>query len=120
MNMKVNHLNLTVNDPVETQQFLVKYFGLKPRGKGNHNIALLSDDNGMVLSLMHMKMDRKSEAKYPDTFHIGFIQDSEEQVNEINRQLKADGIQVAPPSRQHGSWTFYFDAPGGFTIEVMA
>ena len=61
MNMKVNHLNLTVNDPVETQQFLVKYFGLKPRGKGNQNIALLSDDNGMVLSLMNMKMDRKSE-----------------------------------------------------------
>ncbi len=51
---------------------------------------------------------------------IGFIQDSEEQVNEINRQLKADGFHVPPPSRQHGSWTFYFDAPGGFTIEVMA
>ena len=120
MNMKVNHVNLTVNDPVETQQFLVKHFGLKPRGKGNQNIALLSDDNGMVLSLMNMKMDRKSEVKYPDTFHIGFIQDNEEQVNEINRQLKADGFQVPPPSRQHGSWTFYFDAPGGFTIEVMA
>jgi lactoylglutathione lyase len=118
--MKVNHLNLTVNDPVETQQFLVKYFGLKPRGKGNQNIALLSDDNGMVLTLMNMGMDRKPELKYPDTFHIGFIQDSEEQVNEINRQLKADGFQVPPPSRQHGSWTFYFDAPGGFTIEVMA
>ena len=34
--------------------------------------------------------------------------------------LKADGFDVPPPSRQHGSWTFYFDAPGGFTIEVMA
>ena len=120
MGMKVNHLNLTVTDPVETQQFLVKYFGLKPRGRGNQNMALLSDDNGMVLSLMNMKMDRKSEVKYPDTFHIGFIQDSEEQVNEINRRLKADGFDVPPPSRQHGSWTFYFDAPGGFTIEVMA
>ena len=120
MGMKVNHLNLTVTDPVETQQFLVKYFGLKPRGRGNQNMALLSDDNGMVLSLMNMKMGRESEVKYPDTFHIGFIQDSEEQVNEINRRLKADGFDVPPPSRQHGSWTFYFDAPGGFTIEVMA
>jgi lactoylglutathione lyase len=51
---------------------------------------------------------------------IGFIQESEEQVNEINRCLKADGFDVPTPSRQHGSWTFYFDAPGGFTIEVMA
>jgi lactoylglutathione lyase len=118
--MKVNHLNLTVTNPVETQQFLVKYFGLKPRGKGNQNIALLSDDNGMVLSLMNMKIGRESEVKYPATFHIGFIRDSEEQVNEINRALKADGFDVPPPWRQHGSWTFYFDAPGGFTIEVMA
>jgi lactoylglutathione lyase len=114
--MKVNHLNLTVADPVETQQFLIKYFGLKPRGKGNRVIAILSDDNGMVLSLM----GRESEVKYPATFHVGFIQESEEQVNEINRRLKADGFEVPPPSRQHGSWTFYFDAPGGFTIEVMA
>jgi lactoylglutathione lyase len=118
--MKVNHLNLTVTDPVETQQFFVKHFGLKSRGKGNQNIALLSDDNGMVLTLMRTEMDQKSEVKYPDTFHLGFIQESEEQVNEINRRLKADGFHVAPPSRQHGSWTFYFDAPGGFTIEVMA
>jgi lactoylglutathione lyase len=114
--MKVNHLNLTVADPVETQQFLIKHFGLKPRGKGNRVIAILSDDNGMVLSLM----GRESEVKYPATFHVGFIQESEEQVNEINRRLKADGFEVPPPSRQHGSWTFYFDAPGGFTIEVMA
>ena len=114
--MKMNHLNLTVADPVETQQFLVKYFGLKPRGKGNQTIALLSDDNGMVLSLM----GRESEVKYPATFHVRFIQESEEQVNEINRRLKADGFDVPPPSRQHGSWTFYFHAPGGFTIEVMA
>ena len=120
MAMKVNHLNLTVTDPVETQQFLVKHFGLKQRGKGNQNMALLSDDNGMVLSLMNMKMGRESEVKYPATFHIGFIQDSEEQVNEINRLLKAGGFDVPAPSRQHGSWTFYFDAPGGFTIEVMA
>src|ERR1700735_3499696 len=75
--MKVNHLNLTVTDPVETQQFLVKHFGLKPRGKGNQNMALLSDDNGMVLTLMNVK-GRESEVKYPATFHIGFIQDSEE------------------------------------------
>ena len=89
MAMKVNHLNLTVTDPVETQQFLVKYFGLKPRGKGNQKMALLSDDNGMVLSLMSMTMDRKSDVKYPETFHIGFIQESEEQVNEINRRRGA-------------------------------
>jgi hypothetical protein len=33
IDMRVNHLNLTVTDPVETQQFLVKHFGLKPEEK---------------------------------------------------------------------------------------
>jgi lactoylglutathione lyase len=69
-------------------------------------MAFLSDDNGMVLSLMNVKIGRESEVKYPATFHIGFIQESEEQVDEINRCLKADGFDVPPPSRQHGSWTF--------------
>jgi lactoylglutathione lyase len=118
--MKINHLNLTVTDPVETQQFLVKYFGLKPMGKSNDRMAFLKDDNGMVLSLMAMKAGKESEVKYPATFHIGFIQESQRRVDEINRRLKADGFDVPPASKQHGSWTFYFDAPGGFTIEVLA
>ena len=52
--MKLNHLNLTVINSVETQEFLARYFGLKPRGKANKNMAFLSDDNGTVLSLMCM------------------------------------------------------------------
>ena len=41
-------------------------------------------------------------------------------MNEINKRLKDDGFDAPPPSRQHDSWTFYFQAPGGFTIEVLA
>jgi len=41
-------------------------------------------------------------------------------VDEINRRLKEDGVDVPPPSRQHGAWTFYFQAPGRFTIEVLS
>jgi lactoylglutathione lyase len=117
--MNLNHLNLTVTDPVETQRFLAKHFGLKPMGKANDTISFLTDDNGMVLSLTNARLGKESEVKYPATFHIGFIQDSKERVNEINRVLKADGFDVPPPSKQHGSWTFYFVAPGGFTIEVL-
>lgn len=86
---------------------------------GNNNLALLSDDNGMVLTLTSVKVGGETEVRYPATFHIGFGQESEERVNEINRRLKEDGYDVPPPSRQHGSWTFYFRAPGGFTIEVL-
>jgi lactoylglutathione lyase len=116
--MKLNHLNLTVTDVAETQQFLEKYFGLQNMG-GNKNIGFLSDENGMILSLTSMKVGRETEVRYPSTFHIGFIQESEARVNEINARLKEDGYDVPPPSHQHHSWTFYFTAPGGFTIEVL-
>ena len=46
------------------------------------------------------------------------MQESEEKVDEINRRLKDDGFDVKSPARLHGAWTFYFQAPGGFTIEV--
>jgi lactoylglutathione lyase len=116
--MKLNHLNLSVTDVPEAHKFLQTYFGMIDKG-GNKNIAFLSDENGMVLSLTSMKVAQETEVKYPATFHIGFIQESEERVNEINQRLKDDGYEVPPPSRQHGSWTFYFHAPGGFLVEVL-
>ena len=112
--MKLNHLNLTVTDVMKTSEFLEKYFGLQAIGKGNRNMAFLSDDNGMVISMF-----RGSRVNYPETFHIGFIQESSERVNELNKRLKDDGFDVPEPSKQHGSWTFYFLSPGGFTIEVL-
>jgi catechol-2,3-dioxygenase len=117
--LNLNHLNLTVTDVAETYKFLEKYFGMRGGGV-NKNIAFLSDDNGIVLTLTSMKVGRETEVRYPATFHVGFIQESEERVNEVNKRLKDDGFDVPPPSRQHGSWTFYFLAPGGFTIEVLA
>ena len=134
--MTLNHLNLTVVSPDETSAFLAKYFDLRPGG-GNSGMQMLSDDKGMVLTLMKARAedhdqgpaarDQGSESqeqlaarvRYPSSFHVGFIQPTKERVNEINARLAADGYHVPPPSIQHGSWTFYFTAPGGFTIEVM-
>ena len=114
--MKLNHLNLTVTDVPKTSEFLQKYFGLRPLAKGNDKMAFLTDDSDqMILSLFH-----SPEVNYPDTFHIGFIQETPARVDEINLRLREDGYEVDPPSKMHGSWTFYFMCPGGFTIEVLA
>jgi lactoylglutathione lyase len=117
--MNLNHLNLTVTDVQETYWFLEKYFGMQGQG-GNNNIAFLTDENGMVLTLTSMKLGGVDEVKYPPNFHIGFGQPDAEAVNAINKRLRDDGYDVPEPSWQHGSWTFYFTAPGGFTIEVLA
>jgi catechol-2,3-dioxygenase len=117
--MRLNHINLTVTDVPVTRQFLEAYFGLRALS-GNNNLAVLLDDGGLVLTLTSMKVAHETTVQYPANFHIGFCQETEARVNEINRRLKADGFDVPPPSRQHGAWTFCFRAPGGFTIEVLA
>lgn len=115
----LNHLNLAVSDVQKARAFLMKYFELDPQGMpGNDRIAFLRDENGMVLTLTNI--DGAAEVKYPEAFHIGFIQESRERVDEINRRLKEDGFEVDPPAKLHGSWTFYFQAPGGFVIEVLS
>ncbi|CAN5630389.1 VOC family protein [soil metagenome] len=113
--MKLNHLNLTVTDVLATSQFLQKYFGLQPveGQEGDHKFTVLFDDDRLVLTLM-----KGGQVKYPATFHIGFIQESEARVNEINQRLKADGFAVEAPQRSH-AWTFYVQAPGGFMVEVL-
>lgn len=117
--MQLNHLSLIVTDPTAAHDFLEKYFGLRSLQK-NKNMAFLSDDTGAVIVLTSVKVVRESEVRYPTGFHIGFIQPSEEAVNAINRRLREDGFDVPAPSHQHGSWTFYLQAPGGFTIEVLS
>jgi catechol 2,3-dioxygenase-like lactoylglutathione lyase family enzyme len=117
--MNLNHLNLTVSNVPETYRFLEKYFGLKGYGalEPSEAMGFLSDDKGLVLALF--RTAKGTELKYPPGFHIGFIQDSEERVNQINQRLREDGFEVPKPARLHGSWTFYFKSPGGFTIEVL-
>ncbi len=115
--MKLNHLALPVTDVLATSNFLEKYFSLKPLASGNPNInmALMNDDNGSVISMF-----KGEEVQYPEPFHIGFIQENEARVNEVHARLKADGFEADEPQPLHGTYTFYFKSPFGFTIEVLS
>ena len=112
--MKVNHLNLTVTDVLAARDFLERYFGLRSMG-GNAGMAFLTDEDGFVLTLM--KARRATGVAYPGNFHVGFFVESGEIVDEVNYRLKENGFDVALP-RQHHAYTFYVEAPGGFTVEL--
>jgi lactoylglutathione lyase len=40
-------------------------------------------------------------------------------VNAIHRRMRADGLAVGEPVREH-AYSFYVPAPGGFLVEVGA
>lgn len=111
--MKLNHLNLTVTNVADARKFLETYFGLTCEASRGDSFAAMFDDDGFVLTLM-----KGNQVHYPRTFHIGFNQENEEQVNKIYQRFKEDGFDVEPPRHAHG-YTFYINAPGGFTVEIL-
>lgn len=115
--MKLNHINLPVADIAETRDFFVKYFGMKVVLEvGQNMLAILRDEGGLVLNLS--RFDQTSEIQYHKDFHIGFFLESREEVVAIYQQMLADGLDVEEPKKDHGRWGFYFQAPGGFEVEV--
>lgn len=115
--MKLNHINLGVTDVPATVAMFQTYFGLRPAPgtPQTPKMAFLNDDNGALIALFKV-----GDAVYPKIFHIGFIQDTVEQVRAIHAQLVAGGFSPGEPREEHGRVTFYFDAPGGFVVEVDA
>lgn len=115
--MKLNHINLGVTDVPSTVAMFETYFGLRrvPWGPSDDRMAFLNDDDDAVISVFRVK-----DAVYPKIFHIGFIQDDAAEVDAIHAKLAAGGFAPEDPRDEHGRYTFYFKAPGGFTVEVNA
>ena len=115
--MRLNHVNLTVPDVAQARGFFETYFGLRCIAeRGRNGIAVLVDESGFVFTLNNF--EKVASVEYPGGFHVGFMQGSREEVDAIFERLKADGFDIKPPREFHGAWTFYMDAPGGFTVEV--
>jgi len=116
--MKLNHLNLCVPNPKQASQFFVDYFGFqRANTNGLDTIVVLFGEDGFVLALSNF--DKKSVPVYPNGFHFGFIQETREQVDNLYEHLHAAGFASEAPRSLHGSWTFYFNAPGDILVEVQ-
>jgi catechol 2,3-dioxygenase-like lactoylglutathione lyase family enzyme len=118
--MKLNHINLTSVDVPGDRAMFETYFGLRCSVEKGKVLAVMHDEDGMLLVLNDFAKKRGAFA-YPedsDVHHIGFLQDSRDGVDAVNARLRADGWDVPEPRDYHGAWTFYFKAKGGFFVEV--
>lgn len=114
--MKLNHINLVVGNTTTATQLFVKYFGFTcTEIKGDNIVAVLKGTDDFTLVIMKAK---DTQPTYPQAFHIGFMQDSEQAVADIHTRLKADGIEVGQEPRNiRDSHGFYFMFEG-LMIEV--
>lgn len=118
--MKLNHVNLYSHDVSADRAMFARYFGLRTLVVRGEKMAVMQDDDGLVLIVNHFdsKLDGFEYPRELDILHIGFIQDSREAVDDVHARLIADGWEVQAPRDFHGAWTFYFRAKGGYFIEV--
>lgn len=117
--MKLNHIDLQVNDVQETALFFERYFGFKLlTSRTATAVAVLHDEDGFSLVLQKLK---NPTATYPEGFHIGFVQDDVMQVEAMFKKLKSAGTDVGESLIVNNRGTmFYFKLPSGILVEVSA
>jgi catechol 2,3-dioxygenase-like lactoylglutathione lyase family enzyme len=116
--MKLNHINLAVADVEETAAFFEKFFQFRRLEAKGGVLIVLSDETGFILILSHF--DTEEVPKYPRDFHVGFIRETRQQVNEVYESLTSAGIEANAPRHAHGGWGFYVHAPGEILVEVTS
>ena len=97
--MQPNHLNLAVPDVLETRKFFETYFGFRDiEGvKPTKLIAVMTDDSGFILTFSNFT--KTTEVQYPEGFHVGFIQESPERVNEIQPNAQRRRLRCRGPAQ---------------------
>lgn len=120
--MKLNHINLPVEDVAATKHFFEKFFDFEClEVKGDNALAILKGEDNFILVLMSKSFNRNRLTEYPDAFHIGFFVNSDDKVNTVHQRLVEGGfLPQNPPGSIRGQYGFYFKAPGNLLIEVTS
>lgn len=117
--MQLNHLNLCVSNVPEACSFFQRCFDLRLLQQHKEALAVLSDEHGFTLVLMNPQAMRQEMRPYPDGFHIGFLLDTPEQVEQTYQRLVAEGVQfLHEPRKIRKSYGFYFTALDDILFEV--
>jgi catechol 2,3-dioxygenase-like lactoylglutathione lyase family enzyme len=121
--MYLNHLDLHVPDVAATRDFFVDHLSfLLVETKGANGLAILHDSQGLEV-VISRPIAKLGSADTPtvgfNTYHIGFILPTREQVDGLYARLEAAGVCLGhPPSDVRGGWLFYCHAPGRILIEI--
>ncbi|MDT3499082.1 VOC family protein, partial [Bacillus toyonensis] len=117
--MRLNHLNLCVDDLLEARHFFETFFDfqfLEQKGKA---LVVMSDESGFILVLSDPKAFKgNKDVTYPEAFHIGFLVETTNEVDKSYTRLVAGGIEIdkEPYAMRGSSYGFYFTMFNGLLI----
>jgi len=114
--VKLNHLDLQVNDVQRTVTFFEDAFGFQLQSnRRSSSIAILSDSDGFVLVLQRKKFETDG---YPDGFHFGFLVDDVETVHRFYATAHQLGLEVSEIIDNGRGTHVYCKGPDGLLAEV--
>jgi catechol 2,3-dioxygenase-like lactoylglutathione lyase family enzyme len=126
MTARLEHLNLTVSNPMAFAEFLCRLFDWKIRWQGsaihdghtvhvgevNSYLAIYGGRPGVKLSEMKDRYSTRTGLN-----HIGVVVDD---LTEIEKRVKAEGFEPHSHADYEPGKRFYFDGPEGVEIEVVS
>lgn len=116
--MKLNHLDLQVNDVPRAVAFFERCFDFTlTSNRASPAIAFLTDGHGFVLVLQRCT---EGPARYPRGFHLGFLVEDEATVERTRTRLAEAGQEVSDVIRNNRGVMIYCRAEDGFLVEVSA
>lgn len=120
--MKLNHLNLCVDDLSEAAEFFQTLFQFRLLDRKGEAIAVMTDEEGFTLVLSNPGAFGGEAPAYPQDFHIGFYVDTRDEVDRFHSRLSSlETFRLQPgnaPKPMRGGYTLYFRALGGILFEV--
>ena len=117
--MQLNHLNLCVDDLTEARAFFQTCFDFQCLEQKKDAIAVMTDGRGFTLVLSNSLAFGNAPASYPSGFHVGFLLETGEQVDQAYRRLAAANVPLTQePRKIRESYGFYFTALNGILFEV--
>jgi catechol 2,3-dioxygenase-like lactoylglutathione lyase family enzyme len=113
--MKLNHLDLQVQDVALTTAFFERYFGMRVQSNpSSPALVILTDEAGFVLVLQRSQQPDR----YPEGFHLGFLLDDVASVRALHERATNDGTPVSDVIVNGRGTIIYLTAPEGYFVEV--
>jgi catechol-2,3-dioxygenase len=117
----LNHTNLTTFNVPALTEFFCSVFAFELMHERSGKLAVLRNADGFLLTLMHDKR-MTPEHGYPGLFHIGFLQPTQRDVDQMHRSLAGRNYVAPTPAKLNRggppAYGFYYEAPGGVLVEV--
>jgi len=119
--MQLNHLNLCVNNLSEARIFFQNYFDFQFLEQKGEALVVMTDEHGFTLVLSDPTTFGKEMQPYPEGFHIGFLLETIDQVDQVYHRLAAThGVVANAPRKMRGSYSFYFTALNALLFEISS